>query len=131
MLVDAAFFLKRAKRIYGELAPESAAKRLHETALDRLNDARGSRISRLYRIFVYDAPPAQWKGHEPISKTPADFSRSTVAAWRRDFHEQLKSLRKVALRLGEIPTSHVHWQLAPDVLKALHRRQTRLGEHLG
>jgi hypothetical protein len=76
VLVDAGFFLKRATRIYGPQAPEVTARQLHRIALDHLNDDRGHRVSRLYRIFVYDAPPAEWKGH-------------------------------------------THWQLTPDVLKAL------------
>ncbi len=119
VLVDAAFFLKRLQRIYGNQPSEAAAKQLHRTALDHLNDEKGRRVSRLYRIFVYDAPPAQWKGHQLISRKSVDFSRSPVALWRQEFHDCLKSLRKVALRLGEIPTSHVNWQLKPDVLKML------------
>jgi hypothetical protein len=39
VLVDAAFFLKRAARIYGHQTPEAAAKQLHRIALDHLNDA--------------------------------------------------------------------------------------------
>ena len=34
VLVDAAFFLKRAARIYGHQTPEAAAKQLHRIALD-------------------------------------------------------------------------------------------------
>ena len=118
VMVDAAFFLKRASRIYGHLMPEHAAKRLHGMALDHLNDS-GQRIARLYRIFVYDAPPAAWKGHSPISKKAVDLSRSDTAIWRRSFHEALRGMRKVALRLGEIPTSKIRWELRPEVLKEL------------
>lgn len=119
VLVDAAFFLKRARRIYGSQSAESAARQVHKLALEHLNDDRGRRVSRLYRIFVYDAPPVAWKGHLPISRKPVDYGDSDVARWRLAFHEELKCLRKVALRLGEIPTSHVGWQLKPDVIKAL------------
>jgi hypothetical protein len=79
VLVDAAFFLKRAARIYGHQTPEAAAKQLHRIALDHLNDDHGDRVARLYRIFVYDAPPAQWRGHGPISKQAIDYGRSTRA----------------------------------------------------
>lgn len=119
VLVDGAFFLKRARLVYGDLRPEAAAKRLHEIALQHLNDGKGLRISRLYRIFVYDAPPVMWKGHLPISKQPVDYGNSETARWRLAFHDHLKCLRKVALRLGEIPTAQIHWQLKPGVLKAL------------
>ncbi len=119
VLVDAAFFLKRSRKIYGELKPEVAAKRLHEIALQHLNDGKGLRVSRLYRIFVYDAPPVAWKGHTPVSKRPIDLTRSPAAEWREAFHSQLKSLRKVALRFGEIPTTQVHWQLKTNTVKEL------------
>uniref|UniRef100_A0A7C4RNG5 NYN domain-containing protein n=1 Tax=Desulfatirhabdium butyrativorans TaxID=340467 RepID=A0A7C4RNG5_9BACT len=120
VMVDAAFFLNRALRIYGHLTPEHAAKRLHGMALDHLNDSQsGQRTARLYRIFVYDAPPAAWKGHYPISKLAVDLSRSETAIWRRAFHEALRGMRKVALRLGEIPTNNIRWELRPEVLKEL------------
>lgn len=120
ILVDAAFFLKRAKRVWGILTPQEAARRLHGMAFDHLNDGSGGqRVARLYRIFVYDAPPAAWKGHQPISGKAIDLSKTPTASWRSAFHEELRGLRKVALRLGEIPTNKVHWELQPESLKAL------------
>ncbi len=120
VLVDAAFFLKRARLIFGRLSPLEAAQRLHRTALDHLNQGpRSQRVARLYRVFVYDAPPAAWKGHRPISKSPIDLLQSPTATWRSEFHQALRGLRKVALRLGEVPTSQIRWQLKPDALKAL------------
>jgi hypothetical protein len=119
VLVDAGFFLKRAARIYGHQTPDAAARQLHRIALDHLNDDHGRRVARLYRIFVYDAPPADWKGHTPIRKQSVNYGLSDLAHWRHTFHQHLKSLRKVALRLGHIPTTQVRWQLTPDALKAL------------
>ncbi len=119
IMVDAAFYLKRARRIFGRLAPDGAARRLHEMALAHLNDRHGRRIARLYRILVYDAPPALWKGHLPISGTSLDLSRTPVACWRSAFHEALRGMRKVALRLGEVPAAQVHWQVKPAVIKEL------------
>lgn len=122
VLVDAAFFLKRARCIFGRLSPEEAARRLHRTALDHLNDGqRNQRVARLYRVFVYDAPPAAWKGHTPVGKKPIDLLQTPTAQWRNAFHEALRGQRKVALRLGEVPTSQIRWQLKPEVLKELTR----------
>ena len=116
VMVDAAFFLNRAKRVWGSLTPQETARRLHGMALDHLNE-NGHRIARLYRIFVYDAPPAEWKGHQPISKQAVDLTKSPTATWRNAFHEDLRGMRKVALRLGELPTNKVHWTLRPEGLK--------------
>jgi uncharacterized LabA/DUF88 family protein len=120
VMVDAAFFIKRAQLIFGKQTPYDAAKNLHEMALDHLNDPQsGSRIARLYRIFVYDAPPVVWKGHKPISKQAIDLSRSPTAIWRNKFHDELRGMRKVALRLGEISANNVHWILKPQSVKEL------------
>ena len=119
VLVDAGFFLKRAGRIYGQQSPEATARQLHRIALAHLNDDYGRRVARLHRIFVYDAPPAEWKGHTPIGKKYMDYGSSEFARWRRAFHQCLKSQRKVALRFGHVPTTQVNWRLTPDALKAL------------
>jgi uncharacterized LabA/DUF88 family protein len=119
VLVDAAFLLNRAARIYGRRSPEATARQLHHIALDHLNDDQGRRVTHLYRIFVYDAAPALWKGHTPIGKQAVDYGRSEVANWRCAFHGHLKSLRKVALRFGEIPTTQVEWVLRSQTLKHL------------
>jgi len=119
VLVDVGFYLTQARRIFGPQAPDEAARRLHKLALEHLNDETGRRVSRLYRIFVYDAPPAAWKGHTPMGKKVSDLGASATANWRTAFHETLRGLRKVALRMGEIPTSRVRWQLKPEALKDL------------
>ena len=119
VMVDVGFYLTQAQRIFGRQHPEEAAKRLHQFALDHLNDDKRRRVARLYRIFVYDAPPAAWKGHTPIGKKAIDLGETATAKWRNTFHETLRGLRKVALRTGEIPTSQVHWQLKPGALKDL------------
>lgn len=119
VLVDAGFFVPRARRIFGSLPPDEAAKRLHAIAQAHLADKHGQRIARLYRIFVYDAPPAAWKGHTPLGKKSVQYLETPGARWRIAFHEALRGMRKVALRLGELPTSQVHWVLKPAVLKEL------------
>jgi len=58
VMVDAGFYLTQAQRIFGPQPPDEAAKKLHQVALAHLNDDNGRRTARLYRIFVYDAPPA-------------------------------------------------------------------------
>lgn len=119
VMVDAEFFLRRARKLFGSLTPQQAADKLHWLALEHLHVGKRRRVARLYRIFVYDAPPADWKGHTPLSKKSLDLAKTPTAQWRHDFHAALRGLRKVALRLGEIPTNQVRWQLKPAVLKDL------------
>ena len=116
-MVDAAFFLKRIQHLQGRMTPMEAARRLQEMAFEHLNDQTGLRVARLYRIFVYDAPPAAWKGHSPVTKTAVDLSRTPTALWRSEFHKQLRGKRKVALRLGEVPVQRVNWIMKPPAMK--------------
>lgn len=116
------FFLKRATHVYGRQTPEAAARQLHRIALDHLNDDHGRRVARLYRIFVYDAPPAEWKGHTPIINQlvlisgDSDFVPAAKLArregidfvldpmWstiRPDFHEHIDGLKSVCPRPGK------------------------------
>lgn len=124
-MVDVGFYLNRARHLFGKQAPDEAARRLHRLALAHLNDDSGRRIARLYRIFVYDAPPADWRGHTPIGRQAMDLASSATAKWRNAFHDSLRGLRKVALRLGEIPTSNLRWQLKAESLKDLTKGRRR------
>jgi len=119
VLVDSAFFLRRSRRLFGDLSPEEAARKLHSMALDHLNDDSGRRVARLYRIFVYDAAPPAWKGHLPIARTPVDLRKTDRARWRLAFHDALRGMRKVALRLGEVPATTISWRLREGTLREL------------
>lgn len=127
ILVDGGFFLKRARRIYGKLAPAKLAATLHRNCLDHLKD-KGNERSELYRILFYDCPPLSKKAHNPISGKAIDFALTPVAAWRLAFHGELKKLRKVALRLGELNESQARWVLNEKRLLALCRKEIALDE---
>ena len=111
VLVDGEFFLKRYRRICPDSSKDLAqqvAKAMHKLMLDHVNrpNDRESNQERcaLYRIFFYDCAPYTGKLHNPISKKCIDYSKTDQAIWRLEFHEQLKKLRKVALRLGTLGT---------------------------
>lgn len=121
IFVDGGFFLKRFSKVYpakDATDAELVARALHEMALSHLSQRGDADRRDLYRIFVYDCPPLAKKTQTPISGTPLDFSRTAVASFRSQFHQELKCLRKVALRLGRLQDSK-SWRLKPFVLKAL------------
>jgi len=70
----------------------------------------------LYRIFVYDCPPLTKKAHNPISNNSIDFSKTDIAQFRLKFHDELRSKRLVALRLGHL-SKHAKWNIHPHRLK--------------
>ena len=115
ILVDGGFFLKRYRRCYGDLyfhRPNNVAKNMYSMLLKHVEQ------EKLYRILYYDCPPLGKKAHNPITQKSIDFSKSKHAQFRSQFHEELKKLRKVALRMGYLKDSG-HWLLRPDPTKEL------------
>ena len=114
VMIDAAFFLKRFSRVYPDLDardPDVVAKTLYTMSMTHVAD------TELYRILVYDCPPLDKKSHHPVTRQPVDFSKLPGALFRLEFHEQLKRMRKVALRLGYL--SGHKWVIKPPATKKL------------
>lgn len=125
IFVDAGFFLKRFPSVYPDRNIGDAvlvARSLHEMALDHLRQRGDGDRRDLYRIFVYDCPPLLKKAQHPITGRPLDFARTATAQFRLEFHQQLKCLRKVALRLGRLQDRRA-WRMKPDRLRSLLRRE--------
>ncbi|MEW5967710.1 MAG: NYN domain-containing protein [Pseudomonadota bacterium] len=122
ILVDGGFFLKRYRTIFADIWLQRNAKQVaedfHKTLVKHLHDKNGKQVRELYRILYYDCPPLTKKLHQPISKTSFDASKSREAVFRLEFFEELRRLRKVALRLGHL-SDHAGWRIKPDAQKAL------------
>ena len=125
-LIDGGFFLKRFQALKGNATPREVARSLHSMCLEHLRKERRTR-DQLYRIFYYDCPPLTKKAHNPISGKMVDFAKTPVAAWRFEFFEELKKLRKVALRLGYLNDRSAAWVLRPQVLKDLLNNKITIG----
>jgi hypothetical protein len=106
ILIDGGYFLRRFPRVFPQRNAQDAgevARTAFRLALDHLKDERLPGVRRdLYRIFFYDCPPLMKKAHQPITGKAIDFSRTPVALFRSALHEELKKLRKCALRLGHL-----------------------------
>jgi len=119
VLIDGAFFLKRYRSVFGggsEHTAQQIAKRAFWMALKHLEQQHERR--HLYRIFFYDCPPLEKKLHNPVTGKAIDLAKSSEALFRRALHDELRKLRKVALRLGHLGESG-GWALKPEPTKAL------------
>ncbi len=121
ILVDGSFFLRRYRRIYGTKAASETAADLHKMCCAHLyrNNRSKKQESDLYRIFFYDCPPMMKKAHHPITGKAIDFSKTDVAVFRNELLQELRKLRKVAVRLGYIDEVNATWIIKPDKTKAL------------
>jgi uncharacterized LabA/DUF88 family protein len=147
VLVDAAFFIRRYSALQPSAGGHSGARlaeSLHALACrhavsaipeasedDPENDEdSGQPPAALYRLFVYDCPPFDGGLHHPISKQWVDFKKTPMFFRRTQFHEKLRQLRKVALRLGQLSDTK-RWIIKPEVQAALlkgHRDMASLVE---
>ena len=118
ILVDGGFFLNRYRYCFGDPyrdGPTKVAKNLYTMLLKHVEK------EKLYRILYYDCPPLEKKAHNPITGKSIDFSKSKTAQFRLQFYEELKKLRKVALRMGYLKDSG-HWLIRPLPTKELLKR---------
>ena len=117
VLVDGDFYLRRYRTLMGNQPPDRAAKDLHKMCLDHLR--QGEQRRELFRIFFYDCPPLSKKVIHPLTEDQLDFSETDTANWRYSFHDEMKTLRKVALRMGYLNERNGHWTIKPEPLKQL------------
>ncbi len=117
VLVDGAFFIKRALHIFGALPPDELSDKLVEFAGKHVG--YHSAHNRLYRIFFYDCPPLQNKVFHPFLQKQIDMAKSDRSIWRLALHDALRRKRKVALRLGHIDDVNVTWSVKYRQVKKL------------
>ena len=65
ILVDGAFFIKRARYIFGSKNPKELADLLNYHCRRHLYSTKGKTKNHLYRIFFYDCPPLSKKVFHP------------------------------------------------------------------
>ena len=117
ILVDGGFYRKRASHLWGQKTAEARASEMYNYCLAHLRDKYEQRC--LYRIFYYDCPPIGKAVYNPLTKRNVFFNKSPTYTWTLEFFEQLKTKRKLALRLGELSEVTAAYNLKPDVTKAL------------
>lgn len=132
ILVDGAFYLKRAKALFGEKSPEERAEELHSYCLRHLyhnyeyKKNRKEPDKQLYRIFFYDCPPSQKTIYNPISQKSDNLKNNPQFKWSNDFHNAIVTKRKTALRLGELLESTAGYVLKPEITKKLFRGEIKV-----
>lgn len=119
ILVDGAFYRKRATAIAGSKTPKERADELERYCLDHLHNKYENRY--LYRIFYYDCPPIT-KGknvYHPLTKRSVNLGESENGRWMEEFLNELKHRRKFAIRLGKLNNNDLNYNLKPDITKEL------------
>lgn len=123
ILVDGAFYRKRAAYLGGHKTPHDRANELYAYCMTHIRDDRSDESfhedRELYRLFYYDCMPLKKTVYHPLLKRGIDYSHSDTYKWATEFFEELKKKRKVALRMGELSDANAHFELSPEKLKLL------------
>ena len=95
ILVDGAFYCRRAYKLLGEKSASERATELVSYCHRHLN-YKDETPSRLYRIFYYDCPPLSGNLFHPLLNQSVNMAKSKTYKWNTEFLAELASKRKVA-----------------------------------
>lgn len=125
IMIDGAFFIRRALKIFGPLTPEELATRLQRYACKHLilnknaSNTKHEFNEALYRMFFYDCPPLPKKMEHPLTKKMIDYASSERAKWRLELHNVLRRKPKMALRLGVVDDVNCNWAIPSKIIRKL------------
>lgn len=117
ILVDGAFYRKRAAHLWGKKTAENRAKELSAYCMAHLSDGHEDRT--LYRIFYYDCEPIGRRSvFHPLKQLNVDLDKSDTHKWAMEFFDELRKRRKFALRMGTL-SNQATYNLRPEATKQL------------
>ncbi|MBQ9000295.1 MAG: NYN domain-containing protein [Eggerthellaceae bacterium] len=122
VLVDGGFYRKRAQCLWGAKSPKKRAQELNDYVFMHLAKRDGGQERFLYRVFYYDCPPLKDKQvYHPFHGKTIAFGSDETYRWATEFFDQLKRMRKFALRFGKLSDYDLGYRLNPKKVNALMR----------
>ena len=117
IMVDGAFYRKRAFYFWGDKTPEERAEELANYCKKHIKEERAG--AELYRVFYYDCLPSSKKIYNPLLKKTVDLGKSEQYQWSNDFFSELKHQRKFAIRLGRLADDQAFFNIKPEITRKL------------
>lgn len=117
ILVDGAFYRKRAYTLFGDLPPAKRAQELSSYCHRHIKEEKEG--ATLYRVFYYDCPPVNKMVYHPLLKHAIDLGKTEDYKWANEFFNELKHQRKFALRLGRLAEEQAFYNIRQDSMKKL------------
>lgn len=121
ILVDGAFYLRRARDLFGEKDAAARADELVQYCKRHLKGTNGKSRNDLYRIFYYDCPPIATNLYHPLTKETINMGKTPHYEWAMEFLEELTNKRKMALRMGELQERESTYRIKRKSLNRLLR----------
>lgn len=117
ILVDGAFYRKRACYYWGEKNPSDRADELREYCNRHIKKEKLG--AELYRVFYYDCPPSSKNVYHPLLNKAINLGNTPMYKWTEEFLDELKHQRKFALRLGRLSEEQACYNIKPESAKKL------------
>ncbi len=117
ILVDGAFYRKRAYTLFGDVSPEKRAKELSSYCHRHIKEEKEG--ATLYRVFYYDCPPINKQIYHPLLKRTINLGKTDDYIWANEFFKELKHQRKFALRLGKLAEDQACFCIKPDIMRKI------------
>lgn len=117
ILVDGAFYRKRAYYLFGDVSPADRAQELSSYCHKHIVTEKEG--ASLYRVFYYDCPPSSKVVYHPLLKKQIDLGKTDDYKWATDFFNELKHQRKFALRMGRLAEEQAHFSIKDASMKKL------------
>lgn len=117
ILVDGAFYRKRAYALFGDKTPAERAKELSSYCHRHIKGEKEG--TTLYRVFYYDCPPSNKKVYHPLLKKAIDLGKTDDFTWANEFFKELRHQRKFALRLGRLAEEQAVFNIKPDCFRKI------------
>ncbi len=119
ILVDGAFYRKRAYTLFGEKTPEERASELKNYCDRHIKRCNKETKTILYRVLYYDCPPSSKNIYHPLLGKQISLAKSPLFHWTQLFFEELKKKRKFAMRMGRLSDEHASYVLKAGITKKL------------
>lgn len=117
IMVDGAFYRKRAYYFWGNKTPKERADELDNYCRKHIKDEVLG--AELYRVFYYDCPPVGKKVFHPLLNKAIDLSTTDQYKWGTEFYKELMHRRKFALRMGRLAEEQAAYVLHPKIMRQL------------
>ncbi|MBE5863006.1 MAG: NYN domain-containing protein [Lachnospiraceae bacterium] len=115
ILVDGAFYRKRAYNLFGDKDPATRAQELATYCHRHIIEEKEG--TSLYRVFYYDCPPSKIQVYHPLLKKQINLAKTDAYKWSEDFLNELKHQRKFALRLGRLAEEQACYLIRSEVFR--------------
>ena len=110
--------------MWGIATPQERMQQLHQLCQAHIEYENSS----LYRIFYYDCWPLEQEAYHPLLQRNIDLMGTEQYQWAVEFYEELKKIRKMALRFGRLHLNGNEYTINPKCVRKIYDGALKLDD---